>query len=241
MQENSQMEIKFSIFYSLLWMIFLALGIQTILSVFWAIGFDIAGVTNDEMDNVFMRPDVLAITGVISAVLSIPLIKTAAHQTDKIFLLQFLAIRAIDKTVLMKILLFGVGYYFFESTIADVLSIDTPQFMLDVKAQTKTSFDMIMLVLGVCIIAPIVEEVIFRGLAYTRLVQSRAGISGAIIITSLVFTFIHFQYDFNVLCILSVFAFLLGYVRYKTDNLVYCIILHMQLNTFSTIELFLFS
>lgn len=241
MQENSQMEIKFSIFYSLLWMLFLALGIQTILSVFWAIGFDVAGVTNDEMDNVFMRPDVLAITGVISAVLSIPLIKTAAHQTDKIFLLQFLAIRAIDKTVLIKILLFGIGYYFFESTIADVLSIDTPQFMLDVKAQTKTSFDMIMLVLGVCIIAPIVEEVIFRGLAYTRLVQSRAGISGAIIITSLVFTFIHFQYDFNVLCILSVFAFLLGYVRYKTDNLVYCIILHMQLNTFSTIELFLFS
>lgn len=193
MQENSQMEIKFSILYSLLWMIFLALGIQTILSVFWAIGFDIAGVTNDEMDNVFMRPDVLAITGVISAVLSIPLIKTAAHQTDKIFLLQFLAIRAIDKTVLMKILLFGVGYYFFESTIAEVLSIDTPQFMLDVKAQTKTSVDMIMLVLGVCIIAPIIEEVIFRGLAYTRLVQSRAGISGAIIITSLVFTFIHFQ------------------------------------------------
>lgn len=239
--ERNQIENNFSIFHSLLWMIFLALGIQTILSFFWAMGFEIAGVPNNELEHAFLRPYVIALTGVISAILSIPLIKTAAHQTNKIFLVQFLALRAIDKTTLIKILLLGVGYCFFESIITDALSIDTPQFMLDVKAQTTTSFDILMLVLGICIVAPIVEEVIFRGLAYARLVQSRAGVSGAIIITSLVFTMIHFQYDFDILGVLLVFAFILGYVRYKTGNLVYCIILHMQLNIFSTVELFLFT
>lgn len=239
--ESNQLENKFSIFNSFIWMIFLALGIQTILSFFWAIGFNTAGVPKNELDQAFIQPYVLAISGVVSAILSIPLIKTAARQKEIALLYQFLSLQAIDKKILMKVLLLGAVFCFFQSIIIDILSIDTPQFMLDVKAQTKTSFDMIMLVLGICIVAPIMEEVIFRGLAYKRLVQSKAGISGAIIITSVVFTIIHFQYDFNVLAILSIFAFLLGYVRYKTGNLVYCIILHMQLNTLSTIELFLFS
>ena len=240
MKNNDIIENNFSIFNTFLWMLFFAIGIQAILGLIAAVGMGVFGMLDNEAELAFMRPDTIAIIGVISAILSYPLIKKAAHQTGQSFPFEFLAFKSINGTTLIKVLFAGIGYYIFVSAISDFLAIDTPQFMLDVKSQTHTSIDMMMLVLGICIVAPIVEEVIFRGLAYARLAQSRAGVTGAIIITSLVFTAIHVQYDFIVLAILSLFAFLLGYVRYKTDNLIYCIALHLQLNVFSTIELFVF-
>lgn len=230
----------FSVFGTIVWMLFLTLGIQGILVFITAISMEVLKGTSKEIELAFMRPDAIAILGVIAAVLSYPLIKKASHQPGKSFPYEFLAFQSVNRATLVKVLMVGFGYYIFESLASNILSIDTPQFMLDVKSQTLSVFDMLMLVLGVCIVAPIVEEVIFRGLAYARLVKSRAGVTGAIIITSLVFTVIHTQYDFTVLIILSLFAFLLGYVRYKTGNIFYCIAIHMQINILSTIELFAF-
>jgi len=240
MKESYLIESKFSIFGTFLWMLFLTLGIQAILCFIAAVGIATLGASNNELELLFMRPDAITIIGVIAAILSIPLIKKAAYQPGKTFPFEFLAFQTVNRTTLAKVLLSGVGCYTFMSLASYVLSIETPQFMIDVKSQTHSTFDIMMLVLGICIVAPITEEVIFRGLAYARLIKSRVGVTGAIIITSLVFTAIHTQYDFIVLALLSMFAFLLGYVRYKTGNLVYCIVLHMQLNILSTIELFVF-
>lgn len=228
----------FSISGTLFWILFLSVGIQGILGLIVSVGVKALGVPNTEF--VFMRPDIIAITGGIAAIVSFPLIKKAAYQSDNSLLFDFLALKSINKTTLTKVLLAGFGYYLFGLVASYVFSIDTPQFMLDLKSQTNSTFDMLMLVLGVCIVAPIIEEIIFRGLAYSRLIRSRAGITGTIIITSLVFTIIHTQYDTIVLLILLPSAFLLGYVRYRTGNLAYCIALHMQLNVLSTIELFAF-
>jgi membrane protease YdiL (CAAX protease family) len=235
--QTEQGENQFSIFNTFLWMLFLTFGIQMLLGFIAAVGFGALDMSGNDL---FMRPGTIAITGVIAVILSFPLIKKAALQSGKSFPFKFLGFQSINIITLVKVLVAGIAYYLFESLAGSVLSIDTPQFMFDVKSQTHSILDVMLLVLGICIVAPIAEEVIFRGLAYGRLVKSRAGVTGAIIITSLVFTAIHVQYDFEVLAILSVFAFLLGYVRYKTGNLVYCIALHMQLNAFSTIELFLF-
>ncbi len=233
-------EKKFSVFGTFLWMLFLTFGIQAILGFIAAVSIDIVGLTSNETEFDLLRPDIKAIIGIFAAIFSIPLIKKAASQSDTSFPFEFLGFQQVNIATLAKVLLVGVFYYIFESLASFMLSIDTPQFMLDVKSKTHSTFDMLMVVFGICIVAPITEEIIFRGLAYARLVKSRVGITGAIIITSLVFTAIHTQYDFIVLVLLSVFAFLVGYVRYKTGNLIYCIALHMQLNILSTIELFVF-
>jgi membrane protease YdiL (CAAX protease family) len=240
MKENSHSERNFSIFGSFFWMLFLASGIQAIFAFIVTVWIGNLNMPSNEVELIFMRPDVIAIFGILAAILTFLLIKKAAHQSGMPFPFEFLAFQSVNKTTLAKVFLVGVGYYIFASLTIYMLSLDTPKFMLDVKSQTHTAFDILMLVLGICIVAPITEEVIFRGLAYTRLVQSRVGVAGAIVITSLVFTAIHSQYDFIDLAILSLFAFLLAYVRYKTRNLVYCIALHMQLNIMSTIELFFF-
>lgn len=235
---------KFSILNTFLWMLFLTFGIQGLVGItaffILDINFKIAGVTTKDIDFLLLQPSMIAVTMAISAVLLYPLIKLAAHQSNKPFPFHFLSFKPLNKLVLIKVLLLGFGYYLFEWIAVYILSIDTPQFMLDVKSHTHSIFDAIMLVIGICIIAPITEEIIFRGLAYGRLVKTKAGVSGAIIITSLVFTAIHVQYDLQVLAILSLFAFLLGYIRYITENLIYCIVLHMQINLLTTIELFFF-
>lgn len=240
MKERYIIENKFSAFNTFLWMLFLTFGIQFILGLIAAFGINILGISSSENELILTRPDIIAIIGLIAAIISFPLIKKAAYQSSKSFPFEFLAFRPVHRTTLAKVFLAGIGFYIFESLASYGLSIDTPQFMLDVKSQTHSTFDMLMLVLGICIVAPITEEVIFRGLAYARLVQSRVGVTGAVIITSLIFTAIHTQYDFIVLIILSLFSLLLAYVRYKTGNLVYCIVLHMQLNILSTIKLFVF-
>ena len=240
LKEHSLTENEFTVIGSILWMLFLAVGIQMMLGLIAVAGFGALGMKSNEIDLIFIRPDAIAIIGTIAAILSIPLIKIASNFKGKSFPLKFLGIQWADRSTLIRILLIGVGYYLFASVLSYVLSIDTPQFMLDVKSHTNTTFDVLMLVIGICVVAPIIEEIIFRGLAYTRLVQSGVGETGTIIIISLVFTIIHTQYDAIVLITLLPFAFLLGYVRYKTGNLIYCIALHMQLNAFSTIELFVF-
>lgn len=223
-----------------MWMLFLAIGIQLILGLIVAVFCGVFGINSDEIEPLFMRPDVKAIIGGVIAILAMPLIKIASHIKDEFFPVKFLCLQWPDKVTLVRILLIGLAYYIVSTLSTNALSIDTPQYMLDVKSQTNTLYDMVMLVIGVCILAPIFEEIIFRGLGYSRLVQSRLGVTGTIIVTSLIFTFIHTQYDFIIILALLPFAVLLGYVRYKTGNLIYCIVLHMQINVFSTIELFAF-
>ncbi|NRB65246.1 MAG: hypothetical protein HRU40_19890 [Saprospiraceae bacterium] len=113
MKESYRIENEFSILYSFLWMLFLALGIQAILGLMAAVGFGALGVPDDEIEFVFMRPDAIAIIGVIAAILSVPLIKVAAHQSGKSFPFDFLAIKSINGATLSKVFLVGIGYYIF--------------------------------------------------------------------------------------------------------------------------------
>lgn len=231
---------QFSIWGTLFWMLFLSAGLQLIIGIISALGMLASGMSAEEIRAASTSTQGLGTTAILASLCAIPFIKKAACLPSKPFPFAFLAVGCINGKTMAKVLLAGVAYYAFEVVIADLFAIDTPQFMLDMKADTKTGLDFVILVLGVCVVAPIFEEILFRGLAYKRLVQSRAGVTGAIIITSIVFTAIHVQYELAILAILSVFALLLGYIRYKTGNIYYCIALHMLLNILSTLNLFLF-
>ncbi|PQJ53313.1 CPBP family intramembrane glutamic endopeptidase [Psychrosphaera saromensis] len=112
--------------------------------------------------------------------------------------------------------------------------------MLDVKSQVSTNWDLILLVIAVCIIAPIVEEVIFRGVIFSRLQNSRVGSPDAIVYTSIFFCILHVHYELIIMRYTLLIGVMLGFISLKTSNIWYCIILHMMVNVFSTIELFAF-
>jgi hypothetical protein len=85
----------------------------------------------------------------------------------------------------------------------------------------KMSLDPAMIVLLV-ILAPLAEEVAFRGYAQS-VAKKRFGTNGAIIVTSLLFSFFH---PFSVFPQIFVTSLLLGTIKEVHGSLVPCIIVH---------------
>lgn len=89
--------------------------------------------------------------------------------------------------------------------------------------------------------APIVEEVIYRGILFSAL-QRSAGVIWAVLIVTLLFAGVHFfQYwgspgTIFLICFLSL---LLTLIRYRTKSLLPCIILHTLINGIQSLVLVL--
>ena len=82
-------------------------------------------------------------------------------------------------------------------------------------------------------------ELIFRGWLFTKIAQTKLGKIGALIVTAMVFTIIHSQYEHNVtFIILLFFGLLLGYTRYKSNNINYAIAIHVLFNSLAIMALF---
>jgi membrane protease YdiL (CAAX protease family) len=70
---------------------------------------------------------------------------------------------------------------------------------------------------------------------------TKLGDIGAVIITSLTFTSIHTQYNNPIsLIFILTLGLLLGFVRYKTKNISYAIMIHIFYNSLVMIGLFYF-
>lgn len=92
------------------------------------------------------------------------------------------------------------------------------------------------LIFDVCILGPIVEEIVFRGAIQKGLVKLKIHPLFAILIASIIFGFIHVidAGDY-----LQVFPYIfmglaLGYTYYVSDSLVSSIAVHVAMNTIST-------
>lgn len=87
--------------------------------------------------------------------------------------------------------------------------------------------------------APLVEEVIYRGILFSAL-QRAAGVVWAVLIVTLLFAGVHFAEYWGspgtivMICCLSL---ILTMVRYKTNNLLPCVILHTLINGLQSIAL----
>jgi len=93
-----------------------------------------------------------------------------------------------------------------------------------------------ILVLGVAVAAPVVEEVFFRGFMYKGLAASKVGVIGAILITSLVWAAIHLQYDWYGKATILTAGLFLGLVRWRTKSVALPILLHGLMNAVATVQ-----
>jgi uncharacterized protein len=87
--------------------------------------------------------------------------------------------------------------------------------------------------------APLVEEVIYRGILYSAL-QRSVGVSFAVTIVTLLFALVHFpQYypSVSTMVLLTLLSLILTLVRVRTNNLLPCVILHTIFNGFQSMLL----
>ena len=99
-----------------------------------------------------------------------------------------------------------------------------------------TAGDRTTLVAAIVVVAPVFEEILFRGFLLAGLVASRLGEFGAVLLSSVAWAVIHLQYDIYGAAFIVGVGFLLGYARLRTGSLAVPIILHMLVNAVSTIE-----
>jgi membrane protease YdiL (CAAX protease family) len=111
-----------------------------------------------------------------------------------------------------------------------------PGFMADVLKSARADGALWLLVLAFCVAAPVSEEFFARGFLYRGWSESRLGPVGAILLSSLVWTSLHLQYDWfffgEVFCI----GLLLGYLRYRSGSTWLTVVLHGINNLAATLQ-----
>jgi membrane protease YdiL (CAAX protease family) len=84
--------------------------------------------------------------------------------------------------------------------------------------------------------APVFEEVFARGFMFRGIQASRLGNVGAVVLTSLVWSGIHLQYDWYHLLAVLAAGVLLGIARVRTRSLYTTIAMHSVWNLIATLE-----
>src|ERR1700677_1577132 len=102
----------------------------------------------------------------------------------------------------------------------------TPGFMIDVLKSARADGALWLLVIAFCVAAPVTEELFARGFLYRGWSESFLRPGGAILLSSIVWTALHLQYDWYFFGEVFSIGLLFGYLRYRFNSLWLTIILH---------------
>ena len=102
----------------------------------------------------------------------------------------------------------------------------TPGFMGDVLQSARDDGALWLLVLAFCVAAPVTEELFARGFLYRGWSETLLRPAGAIVLSSLVWTSLHLQYDWFFLGEVFSIGLVLGYVRYRSQSIWLTVLLH---------------
>lgn len=111
-----------------------------------------------------------------------------------------------------------------------------PGFMGHVLQSARADGALWLLLLAFCVAAPVSEEFFARGFLYRGWSESALGPAGAIVLSSLVWTAMHLQYDWFFLGEVFSIGLLLGYLRYRSQSLWLAILLHGLNNLAATLQ-----
>ncbi len=111
-----------------------------------------------------------------------------------------------------------------------------PDFMLHVY---RTATYKALLWIALVIAAPLSEEIFFRGFLFYGIQKTALGSVGAILLPSLIWTFLHIQYDVFSLTMVFALGVLLGYARWRSRSVYIPIAMHGLMNFIASAEVML--
>jgi membrane protease YdiL (CAAX protease family) len=112
----------------------------------------------------------------------------------------------------------------------------TPGFMGEVLKSARADGALWLLVLAFCVVAPATEEFFARGFLYRGWSESFLRPVGAIVLSSLVWTAMHLQYDLFFLGEVFSIGLLLGYLRYRSGSTWLTVVVHGINNFAATLQ-----
>jgi membrane protease YdiL (CAAX protease family) len=91
-------------------------------------------------------------------------------------------------------------------------------------------------VLGIAVIAPVTEELIFRGALFTQLGRTALKAPGAVVVTAALFAALHVQYGMPELLFIVADGLFYGVARARTGTTVVPLVCHMLGNGYAALE-----
>ena len=171
--------------------------------------------------------------------LAVPVVVYLVRKKYPLF--ESLRFNPVSKNTAFATLLLSLGAMVISDEINILVDmvIPMPDSFLQVEAMLKPDnfLSLVLLIFTVVILAPIGEEILFRGFLQKYLENAWGDITRAILFSSLFFAAIHFNpYWMIQIYFLGV---LLGYLAWKTDSVIPCIIFHVIINSTSLLFTYL--
>jgi hypothetical protein len=113
--------------------------------------------------------------------------------------------------------------------------IVTP-FQVDTYRTARDSGTLSLLWLTFVVVAPVAEEIMFRGFLFRGWVRSEQSAVPAILVISLLFAAIHVQYDWFGMLQVFFIGLLLAIARWRSGSTLLTILMHMLANLWATVE-----
>ena len=111
-----------------------------------------------------------------------------------------------------------------------------PAFQLQIHRSAQAQGALLSLWLALIVVAPVGEELLFRGFLFRGFVREQRDALPGILAISLIWSLLHIQYDWFGASQVFVIGMLLGYVRLYSGSTTLVIVLHMLLNLESIVE-----
>ena len=179
----------------------------------------------------------LSVSVIGSALIVVPLVFGIAKLKKGSVLKEYFDLRAYSwKTfwIWMGVLLLLLV---FEGFALEAMGVEqTPNFMLNIKFPNK--FSIYLLLFSVMFMAPLIEEVVFRGFLLKGFSKTFMGAEGAVALTSLLWAVMHLQYEFAYVAVIFMIGLVFGYARIKTGSLFVPMTMHMVMNGIASLGLF---
>jgi len=199
----------------------------------------------DTIDSFFLSLDaveenafLLSLSIIGSALFVVPLVLGMAKLKRNSSLRDYFALRAISWGTIWRWILVLLALLVFESFAIDALGAEEiPSFMMNIEYPTVSS--MWVLLFAVIFMAPLVEEVVFRGFLLKGFSQTFMGKYGAIVVTSLLWAMLHLQYELAYVAVIFVVGLVFGYARFKTNSIFTPLMMHFFMNLVASLGLFL--
>ncbi len=122
--------------------------------------------------------------------------------------------------VLLAAMVFGIEHFFHlqQAQIWDAKLLNVMPLLLP------------LMMINLVILAPLYEEVLFRGYVFSACEKSHLPLSLTVILTALIWSVLHIQYSLAIMSLIMLIGVILAIVRYYAKNIIPSLVIHMFFN-----------
>jgi membrane protease YdiL (CAAX protease family) len=137
---------------------------------------------------------------------------------------------AIALAALVGFMIFSAGIDYLFPAVDQASVLDSEVVEDEYESASTSSLALMLWWVSVVVIAPITEEITFRGFLFRGWSESWLGAFGAIVLTSLIFGAMHMQYTWQGMLSTAAWGLMLGIARWRSGSTILTIMMHAAWN-----------